>query len=119
MDLTGAELDLVFAVANPNQFDIYGASMEAGLAVDEVELGRVVRPGPFTLAAAEETELLVPLSLKWSGVGAAARGALTSGEVNYLVDGRVYLETPFGEGRVPYRRSGTIQVLRDYQEGGN
>lgn len=118
MDLTGAELDLVFSVDNPNVFDIHGAGLEAGLTLEDVEMGRAFRPGPFSLAGSDTTELIVPMSLNWAGLGAAARGVLSKGEVNYQVDGAVQLETPFGEGRVPYRRSGVIPVLPEHEDEG-
>ncbi len=118
VDLTGAELDLVFSVDNPNVFDIHGAGLEAGLTLEDVEMGRAFRPGPFSLAGSDTTRLIVPMSLNWAGLGAAARGVLTKGEVNYQVDGAVQLETPFGEGRVPYRQSGVIPVLPEHGDGG-
>lgn len=111
LDLTGGELGLVFQVHNPNAFRIRGTGLEVGLALEDVPFGDVALTDPLALPARETREVRVPLAFFWSGVGAGAKALLQTGAVHYAVDGGLHLETPFGVGRVPYRRSGTVSLV--------
>ena len=108
---SGATVDLLFAVNNPNVFVIDGASMEVTLDIEEVRFGELTRSEPIHLPGQATTDVWVPIRFTWAAVGAGAVAILASGEVSYQVEGGIDLVTPYGSGRVPYRRSGTLPLL--------
>jgi LEA14-like dessication related protein len=108
---SGATLDVLLAVANPNVFAIDGARMEMTLDIDDVRFGEVSRPDPLHLPGGETTDVWVPIRFTWAGIGAAAREMLASGRVSYVIEGGIDLETPYGNGHVPYQRSGSVPLL--------
>ena len=108
---SGAILDVLLAVTNPNVFAIDGAGMEMTLDIDDVRFGEVSRPDPLHLPGGATTDVWVPIRFTWAGIGAAARGILASGQVSYVVQGGIDLVTPYGSGHVPYQRSGSIPLL--------
>ena len=113
VDLTtsGATLELLLAIANPNVFTIHGRSLEVTVDLEGTRFGDVTMEEPFRLAGRDTTEVTVPVRFTWAGVGAAARSIITTGEVAYALEGAVDLETPYGNGRVPYRQSGSIPLV--------
>ncbi len=108
---SGATLELLLAIENPNVFAIHGRSLEVTLDLEDTRFGEVTMEEPFRLAGRETTEVTVPVRFTWAGVGAAARSIITTGEVGYTLEGAVDLETPYGNGRVPYRQSGSLPLV--------
>ncbi len=108
---SGATLELLLAVTNPNVFAIDGAAVEVTLDIEDVRFGELTRAEPVHLPGQATTEVWVPIRFTWTGVGAAAKAVLASGEVSYVVEGGIDLVTPYGSGRVPYQRSGTLPLL--------
>lgn len=112
LSASGATLELLLAIDNPNVFSIHGRSLEVALDLEDTRFGEATRAEPFSLVARDTTKILVPVRFTWAGVGAAARSIVTTGEVAYSLEGAVDLETPYGNGRVPYRQSGSIPLVR-------
>ncbi len=108
---SGATLELLLAIENPNVFSIHGRSLEVTLDLEDTRFGEVTMEEPFSLAGRDTTEVTVPVRFTWAGVGAAARSIVTTGEVAYVLEGAVDLETPYGNGRVPYRQSGSLPLI--------
>jgi LEA14-like dessication related protein len=108
---SGATLELVLAIDNPNVFAIHGRSLEVTLDLEDTRFGELTREEPFRLGGLDTTEVTVPVRFTWDGVGAAARSILTTGKLAYHLEGAVDLETPYGHGRVPYRQNGTIPLI--------
>jgi LEA14-like dessication related protein len=113
VDLTtsGATLELLLAIENPNVFAIHGRRLEVTLDLEDTRFGDITREASFRLAGQDTTMITVPMRFTWAGVGAAARSIVTTGEVAYALEGAVDLETPYGNGRVPYRQSGSIPLV--------
>lgn len=112
VNLTGATLDLVVDVHNPNQFDLRGTSLRLGFDVEGTHLGDVEYPDAFTVDRGDTTQLTLPLRFGWAGVGSAVRAALGYGEIPYTMKGEIAVQTPFGRWAVPFTRNGRAPLIR-------
>jgi LEA14-like dessication related protein len=110
--LSGGVLDLTLGIANPNHIKVNGTRLEAGLDLQDTHFGDIVLSDAFSLLANDTTMLTVPLTFRWSGVGAAARGILDYGEVSYGLRGTITVNTPVGAPlAVGFTGSGSIPLL--------
>jgi LEA14-like dessication related protein len=119
IDLTGGNLDLVVNVQNPNNFTLHGTKLQLGLDVEGSHLGDLTYDSDFAVSQNGTTTLTLPLRFGWSGVGSAARAALSYGDLPYQMKGQLTLALPGGlnqsvsfthEGRVPLTRAGTVAI---------
>ncbi len=109
---TGGTLDVTFSFDNPNDFEVKGTRLEAGLDVEGIHFGDLVLDDTYTLTKSGVTQLTVPLNFTWKGVGAAAKAALGYGSVQYQIKGRALLQTPVGtEVSVPFTRTGSAAMF--------
>ena len=95
--LTGGTLDVVLAFYNPNQFNIRGTRLRAGVDVEGTHFGDAELAGPLTIVGRDTTLVTAPLTFQWKGLGAAARSIVNSGAVNYQLNGTVSVDTPIGQ----------------------
>lgn len=110
LDLVGGRLALVLDVYNPNSYDLRGLGLEAELTLEDTRFGNAVLDRGFTLTSSEHTQLEVPMTFTWEGVGAGARALLTRGEVNYDLATLIRADTPAGERPVRVRLDGTVAL---------
>jgi hypothetical protein len=52
----------------------------------------------------------VPLRFEWAGVGTAVRQLLERGRLGYQTEGAVRVDLPGGLRRIPFRRTGKVQI---------
>jgi len=100
--VTGATLDLVLRVDNPNGFD---------LALADQPIGSVDATQPFRLPARAATDLVLPLQVTWAGLAPAARNVLQGRRAEYRVTGRIGIEAGGTKLAVPFARGGTVPIL--------
>jgi LEA14-like dessication related protein len=110
LGITGGAVDLVLSVTNPNNFDLRGTQLALGLDVEGTHLGDALLNDAFNLPKDKPTDVIVPLTFQWAGVGVAAQSALTYGTVKYQIKGTASLQTPWGVEKVPFTRDGTVAV---------
>jgi LEA14-like dessication related protein len=110
--LTGGTLDLVIGVMNPNHFELKGTEVQLGFDVQDTHVGDVDYNSDFQVPQGDSTLLTLPVSFTWSGVSAAVRAALTSGDIPYKMKGQLTLETPLGRRSVPFSREGRAPLMR-------
>jgi LEA14-like dessication related protein len=112
LGLLGGTLDVAVLITNPNPFMIQGTRLDLGLDLQGTHFGDVVLNDVFNLPQDQPTRVVVPLSFQWTGVGQAARGILDYGELNYVMQGRAYYQTPVGEFRIPFSRQGSVPLAK-------
>lgn len=110
LGLRGGTLELGLEVDNPNAFDIRGLALQVGIELEGVSFGEARLDHPFILPGQQTTTVLVPVRFEWAGLGAAARSALSYGEINYAMRGGATVGTPIGRRRVPFARHGRIPL---------
>ncbi len=112
LSFTGGSVDLILDVFNPNSFDLNTMRVEAGIDLEGTHFGDVSWEEPVTLPSEEHTTVRVPLAFTWSGVGAGTRGLLTKGAVSYVLDTRLFLDTPLGDRAVGFETTGNVPLLK-------
>lgn len=111
LGLTGGALDVVLGVYNPNHFDLSGTRVTYEVYVDSVSLGTGASDAQFAVRSGDSTEVHLPLSFTWAGVGEAGRQLLNQGSVPYRVTGDLTVGSAVGNLTVPYDHTGRITTL--------
>jgi len=109
--LTGGDLDVVLSVYNPNKFDLKATRLTYRLMVDTLPLGQGALTERFVVPEKDSSMVRIPISFSYAGLGAAGRQLLQSGAVNYRVRGDVTVDTPVGNFKRPYDRTGKFTAL--------
>jgi LEA14-like dessication related protein len=109
--LTGGDLDVVLSVYNPNKFDLKATQLTYQLLVDTLPLGQGALAERFIVPEKDSSTVRIPISFSYAGLGAAGRQLLQSGAVNYRVRGDVTVDTPLGNFKRPYDRTGKFTAL--------
>ena len=106
--LTGASLDVVLSVYNPNHYRLDATRMtyRVALAGDSVTLATGALDSKFTVNEKDSTTVRIPVTFTYAGIGAAGRSLLNTGAVDYHVLGDVTVGTPAGNFTVPYTSRG-------------
>ena len=108
---TGATLDLVLRVHNPNGFELRGGWIRFDLALEDQPVGSVDASQPFRLPARAAADLVLPLRVRWADLAPAVRALPQGGRVDYRVTGRIGVEAGGTRLSVPFERGGTVPVL--------
>jgi LEA14-like dessication related protein len=113
LGLDGGSLDVVLNVYNPNGFKLDATRLTYRLLVgDSVPLGQGALDSRFTVQKNDSTEVRLPVTFSYRGLGAAGQQLIRSGTVNYRVQGDVTVATPIGNFTRPYDRTGRFAALR-------
>lgn len=106
--LNGGSLDVLLSVYNPNHYrlDATRLTYRVALAGDSVTLASGALDSKFTVEDNQSTDVTIPVSFTYAGVGAAGRSLLSTGSVNYHVLGDVTVGSPVGNFTVPYSSQG-------------
>ena len=84
----GLEVALTIDVDNPNSIPLTAQRVKAKVTLaDNVELGEVVVDTKITIPANSHKEIVAPLSVKWSDLGAIGVLAATRETIPFTVDG--------------------------------
>jgi LEA14-like dessication related protein len=112
MGLDGGSLDVVLSVYNPNGFKLDATRLTYRLMVgDSVALGQGALDSRFTVQKNDSTEVRLPVTFTYRGLGAAGQQLMRSGTVNYRVLGDVTVATRLGNFTRPYDRNGRFSAF--------
>lgn len=109
--LQGGAVDIVLSVHNPNHFSLDGTRLTYKLYVDTVSFGTGATDSHFAVNGSDSTDVHLPLSFTWSGVGEAARQLMNTGTVNYRVTGDLTVGSAVGTFTLPYDRTGRFSTV--------
>jgi LEA14-like dessication related protein len=110
LGLSGGSLDLKLDVFNPNSYTLRSTRLQVGIDLENTPFGTAAIERPLELPPAAHSEVRVPLTFTWSGVGAGARALLGKGSLHYGLTGRILVDTPLGERSVDLRTSGAVAI---------
>ena len=110
---TGGTLDILLNVYNPNDFRLDGSRITYRVFADSVAVGGGSLDQRFTVQNGDSTQMRLPLTFTYAGLGAAARQLQNQGSVNYRVTGEIEVATPIGNFTRPYDQSGRYSIFRD------
>lgn len=113
--LTGGQLAVRLNVYNPNGFRLDATRLSYAVNVgDNVNLATGTLDSRFTVQSGDSTQVTIPVSFTYAGIGAAGRQLMQSGAVPYRVNGDVTVGTVIGNFTVPYSSTGRFTAF-----GGN
>ena len=112
LGVSGGSLEVVLNVYNPNSFRLDGTALTYRIAVDSVPFGNGTLSEQFVVQEGDSTQVKLPLTFTYAGVGQAGRQLIQMGSVQYTVSGEITVGTPIGNFTRPYSGKGRLSTLR-------
>ncbi|MBI2535445.1 MAG: LEA type 2 family protein [Gemmatimonadetes bacterium] len=110
LGLSGGSLELKRDVLNPNSYTLRSTRLQVAIDLENTPFGTAAIDRALELPPAAHSEVRVPLTFTWSGVGAGARAMLSKGSLKYGLTGRLLVDSPLGERSVDLRTRGVVAV---------
>jgi LEA14-like dessication related protein len=110
VSLSGATVDVVTTVTNPNAVDLSVAEVDYRLSVDGHPVASGTPPAGLQIPARGSADLTLPATVRFAELGQALSAFLTQDSAKYKAEGTVGLNTPVGIVRVPVSHEGTFPV---------
>lgn len=114
----GVNMDIILVIENPNP-----AAMEANRiyykivkASDNTLMAKDVVERQFAIPAGKSTDVLVPVTFSYSGLGAAGMSLINKGTTKLLVSGDMTFEAPLapnGTITIPFQGEAFIVLEQD------
>ncbi len=111
LGVSGGSLDIVLSVYNPNGFRLQATQLSYNLMMDSVRIADGLLDDDFIVQSGDSSDVVIPVSFTYAGLGRAGQELLRSGTVNYRVLGDVTVATPLGNFTRPYDRTGRFSPL--------
>ena len=111
LGMSGGSLEVVLNVYNPNSFRLDGTALTYRISVDSVPFGNGTLSDRFVVQEGDSTQVKLPLSFNYAGVGQAGRQLIQMGSVNYTISGEITVSTPIGNYTRPYSGKGRLTTL--------
>lgn len=112
LGVTGGSLEVVLDVYNPNRFRLDGTRLTYRVLVDSTEFGEGEYTTRFGVDERSTSEIRLPLTFSYRGVGVAGRKLQETGTVEYRVVGDLTVGTPLGSFTRPYDQKGRFSTLQ-------
>ena len=112
LGISGGSLEVVLSIYNPNSFRLDGTGLTYRLAVDSVPFGNGSLSDRFAVQEGDSTQVRLPLSFTYAGIGQAGRQLIQTGSVNYTISGDITVATPIGNFTRPYSGRGKLTTIR-------
>ena len=110
--LSGATIDVVLAVRNPNAFGIDIRRLAYSLYADSTLVGTGLPMGLLQVPAHDSSIVRLPVSFEYRSLGLVLVQLITQGEVNYKIKGDVTVGTPIGDFNRPFESSGRYNARK-------
>lgn len=111
LGLSGGNVDVVLSVYNPNGFALDAVKMTYKVDVDSIALGDGALDSRFVVPKNDSSIVRLPVRFTYAGLGAAGRGLMQSGALNYRVRGDFTVATPIGNFTRPYDQRGRYSTM--------
>lgn len=109
---TGGNLDVILNVYNPNGYRLDATRMSYRLFIsDSTPVANGVLDNKFNVQEKDSTQVRIPVSFTYSGLGAAGRSIMNTGAVNYRVTGDVTVGSVVGNFTIPFSQTGRFSTL--------
>jgi LEA14-like dessication related protein len=111
LGISGGNVDVVLSVYNPNGFALDAVKMTYKVDVDSIALGDGALDTRFVVPKNDSSIVRLPVRFTYAGLGAAGRGLMQSGALNYRVRGDFTVATPLGNFTRPYDQRGRYSTM--------
>ena len=111
--LSGGSLNVRLNIFNPNGYRLDATRLSYNVTVggEAVRLAEGTLNNAFNVQAGDSTQVTIPVTFTYAGIGAAGRQLLNSGAVPYRVNGDVTVGTVVGNFTVPYSSTGRFTAF--------
>ena len=110
VSLSGATLNVVTRVDNPNPVEVALADVDYRLSVEGHPVATGKPPEGQVIPANGNADLTLPASFKFTDLGQAVTTLLEKGSAGYRAEGTVGVKTPIGVVHVPLSHEGTFTL---------
>jgi LEA14-like dessication related protein len=110
VSLSGATLNVVTGVDNPNPVGLALADVDYKLSIDGHPVAAGKPPEGIEIPANGNADVTLPASFKFADLGQAVATVLSKGSAGYKAEGTLGLKTPIGVVRVPLSHEGTFTL---------
>ena len=110
VSLSGATLNVVTSVNNPNPVTLSLAEVDYRLSIDGHPVATGKPPDGLEIAANGATDVTLPASFKFTDLGEAVATVLRKGGAGYRAEGTVGVKTPIGLVKVPLAHEGKFTL---------
>ncbi|HEY0779637.1 MAG TPA: LEA type 2 family protein [Gemmatirosa sp.] len=115
LGLQGGSLDVVLNVYNPNHYGLSAQRLDYQVLIDSVPLGTGAITRKFDVHGSDSTQVRLPVTFSYAGLGSAGRALMARGVVNYRVLGNITVGTPIGNFTRPFDRTGQYNSLGGFR----
>ncbi len=110
--LSGATIDIVLSVRNPNAFGIDIRRLAYSLYADSTLVGVGQPFDRLQIPANDSSIVRLPVAFEYRTLGMVVVQLVTQGEVNYRVKGDVTVGTPIGDFNRPFEAAGRYNARK-------
>ncbi len=110
LGLSGGALTLVLDVYNPNSYEVHTIRIQATLDLEETHMADAVLDESVVLAPTSHTEVAIPVTFTWEGLGVGARALLSRGEVAYVLQATLLIDVGIGTRDLRLRAQGVVPI---------
>jgi LEA14-like dessication related protein len=110
IDFQGAELDLVFAVTNPNSMGLDLAKATYALQIEGKQVVAGAPQNGLAIPAHGTAEVTFPARVLWTGIAPALEALFAQGQVHYKATGELGVNSPIGLVTLPVSHEGTFSA---------
>jgi len=110
VSLSGATLNLVTTVNNPNGVGLSVADLDYRLSIDGHPVATGHPPEGLQIPAHGSADVTLPATFQFTDLGQAVATVLAKGSAGYKAEGTVGLNTPVGVVRLPVSHQGTFTL---------
>ena len=112
VDFVGAQLDLIFAVTNPNSMGLSLAAAKYSLQVEGHEVVSGMPSHGLQIPPRTTTDIAFPAEVRWNEIAPAIAALFAQDSVRYRAAGEVGIDTPIGVVTLPLEHEGTFASPR-------
>jgi len=110
VSLSGATVNLIYELHNPNSIGISLASVDYLFKVEGHQVAAGKPPNGFKVAANGTSQVVFPAQVKFADLGSVLQVFLKKSAANYEASGHVGVDTPIGVLSFPLEKKGTFPV---------
>lgn len=115
LDSSGIDLEFRLRVFNPNSFDLSLLGYSYDLRIMDLPLATAEIREATVFTAATDTDMRLPVHLRFSDVMEIIRRQPDPDKVPYQMAALLHLNTPLGEKMIPVAKSSTLSIPQEYR----